>query len=53
MFSFETWPTFYGSLTNVEFLRLGHFLITIRARAMKLGPYIHLEELRSILCSIL
>ena len=26
MFSFETWPTFHGSLTNVEFLRLGHFL---------------------------
>ena len=23
---FETWPTFHGSLTNVEFLRLGHFL---------------------------
>ena len=26
MFKFETWPTFYGSLTNVEFLRLGDFL---------------------------
>ena len=26
MFSFETWPSFQGSLTNVEFLRLGHFL---------------------------
>ena len=26
MFNFETWPTLYGSLTNVEFLRLGHFL---------------------------
>ena len=26
MFSFETWPTFYGSLSNVEFLCLGHFL---------------------------
>ena len=26
MFNFETWPAFYGSLTNVEFLRLGHFL---------------------------
>ena len=26
MFNFETLPTFYGSLTNVEFLRLGHFL---------------------------
>ena len=26
------------------FLRLGHFLRTIRARAMKLGPCIHLEE---------
>ena len=23
---FETWPSFLGSLTNVEFLRLGHFL---------------------------
>ena len=26
MFNFETWPTVNGSLTNVEFLRLGHFL---------------------------
>ena len=26
MFNFETWPTFHGSLTNDEFLRLGHFL---------------------------
>ena len=26
LFNFETWPTFHGSLTNVEFLRLGHFL---------------------------
>ena len=26
MFYFETWPTFYGALTNVEFLHLGHFL---------------------------
>ena len=26
MFNFETEPTFYGSLTNVEFLRLGLFL---------------------------
>ena len=26
MFNFETLPTFHGSLTNVEFLRLGHFL---------------------------
>ena len=25
-FNFETWPTFHGSLTNVKFLRLGHFL---------------------------
>ena len=25
-FNFEILPTFYGSLTNVEFLRLGHFL---------------------------
>ena len=29
------------------------FSETIRARAMKLGSCIHLEELRSILCSIL
>ena len=26
MFNFETCPTFHVSLTNVEFLRLGHFL---------------------------
>ena len=26
MFNFESWPTFYGSLINVEFLHLGHFL---------------------------
>ena len=26
MFNLETWPTFHGSLTNVKFLRLGHFL---------------------------
>ena len=26
MFNFETRHTFNGSLTNVEFLRLGHFL---------------------------
>ena len=26
MFSFVTWPTFYGPLTYVEFLRLGYFL---------------------------
>ena len=26
MFNFETCPTFNGSLTNVKFLRLGHFL---------------------------
>ena len=26
MFNFETGPIFHGSLTNVEFLRLGHFL---------------------------
>ena len=29
------------------------FLETIRARAMKLGSCIHLEELRSTLCSAL
>ena len=26
MFNFETLPFFHGSLTNVEFLRLSHFL---------------------------
>ena len=26
IFDLESWPTFYGSLTYVEFLRLGHFL---------------------------
>ena len=26
MFNFETRATFHGSLTNVKFLRLGHFL---------------------------
>ena len=26
MFNFETWPTFQGSMTNVEFLSLGQFL---------------------------
>ena len=26
MLNFESWPTFYDSLTYVEFLRLGHFL---------------------------
>ena len=26
MFNFESGPTFYGSLTYVEFLRLGQFL---------------------------
>ena len=26
MFSFETGPTVHGSLTDVEFLRLGYFL---------------------------
>ena len=30
MFNFETLPTFCGSLTNVEFLRLGHFLINYK-----------------------
>ena len=53
MFIFETRPTFHGSVTNVEILRLGHFSETKRARAMKLGSCIHLEELRSTLCSIL
>ena len=26
MINFEIWPTFYSSLTFVEFLHLGHFL---------------------------
>ena len=26
MFNFESWPTFYGSLTFVNFLRLGQLL---------------------------
>ena len=53
MFNFESWPTFYGSLTYVECLRLGRFLRNYKGRAMKLGSCIHLEELRSMLCSIL
>ena len=53
MFNFETRPTFYVSLTNVEILRLGHFLRNYRPRAMKLGSCVHLEELRSTLCSFL
>ena len=53
MFNIDTWPTFYGSLTNVKFCVLVIFSETIRARAMKLGSCIHLEELRSTLCSIL
>ena len=44
MFNLKSWPTLYGSLTFFEFSRLGHFLRNIRARAMKLGSYIHLEE---------
>ena len=35
---------FFGSLTFVEFLRLGHFLRNCKAKAMKLGSCIHLEE---------
>ena len=38
---------------GVNFLCLGHFLRTIRARAIKLWSCIHLEELRSTLCSVL
>ena len=54
MFNFECSVTFYGSLTNVEFLCLCHFFSeTITDRAMKLGSCIHLEELRSTLCKIL
>ena len=30
---FETLPSFYGSLTNVEFLRLGHFLRNYKGRS--------------------
>ena len=44
MLIFESLPTFYGSLTFVEFLRLGLFSEFLRARAMKLGSCIHLEE---------
>ena len=46
-------PTFHGSLTNVEFLRLGHFLGNYRARAMKLGSCIQLEQVRVTQHSIL
>ena len=46
-------PTFYGSLTNVEFLRIGHFLRNYKARAIKFGSCIHLKEIRSTLRSIL
>ena len=46
-------PSFYGSLTNVEFLRLGHFLGKFKGNGHELGSCIHLEELRSTLCSIL
>ena len=45
MSNFEAWPTFYCSLTNVEFVHLGHFL--------RHGSCIHLEEFRSTLRSIL
>ena len=45
MLNFEFLSTFYGSLTYVEYLHLGHFFSeTIRARAMKLGSCIRLEE---------
>ena len=30
MFNFESWPTFYGSLTFVEFKHLGHFLRNLK-----------------------
>ena len=42
-----------GDVNFVEFLILGHFSETIKARAMQLGSCIHLEELWSILRSIL
>ena len=35
MFNFETWPTFYGSLTKVELLRLGHFLRNYNVYSLK------------------
>ena len=44
MFNFESWPSFYGSLTNVEFFAFRLLSWIIRARAMKLGSCIHLEE---------
>ena len=53
MLNFETRPTFYGSLTNVEFFFLVNFSEILRARAMKLGSCIHLEVLRSTLSSLM
>ena len=44
MFDFESCPIFYGSLTFVEFCFQVIFSETIRARAIKLGSCIHLEE---------
>ena len=37
MLNFESGPTLYALLTFEDFLRLGHFSESIRARAMKLG----------------
>ena len=44
-YSILSQPTFYGlPMTFLEFLGLVVFSETIRARAMKLGSRIHLEE---------
>ena len=42
-----------ASSSALTFLCLGIFSETVRARVMKLGSCIHLEQLRSTLCSIL
>ena len=46
-------PLFTVHRLLLSFCIEGIFSKTIRARAMKLGSCLHLEELRSILCSIL
>ena len=43
----EHWPTFYGSFTMQIFVKFFVYVIfskTIRARPMKLGSCIHLDE---------
>ena len=35
MFNFETRPTFYASLTNVQFSRLSHFLRNYKGAEMR------------------